>query len=292
MDRQAEQVTVALHIGAHKTATTHLQRSLLAAQDDLRDIGVQFHGPRSFRWGQPSLLQRFAIADKPSGPVKAIDPQAFDTLRDGAGRLILSEENFPGTFMNDKGRLRRPLYPDGPRRIAELVGRMPVDGADVFLAIRQPTRLLNSAFSQRLHAKRDVTLEKFLKRNAIELVDWVRLIDRLRRTPGVKSLTVWRYEDYAALFPQIIAGLAGPDAVARVKPLAETMHGGLSELAVTLLLADETISVEDAMTSCPVDDTNPRFDAFDADAHALGDEFYAAQLSQIDAMRDVTRLRP
>ncbi len=292
MDKQPDQTTVALHIGAHKTATTHLQRSLLAATDDLRQHGVQFHGPRSFRWGEPSLLQRFSIADGPKGPVQTVDAQAFDVLAQGARRLILSEENFAGTLMNDKGRLRRPLYPDGPRRIAELSARMPVDGIDLYLGIRHPTTLLNSAFSQRLHAKRDITLEKFLKRNAIELVDWVGLIARLRNLAGINSLTVWCYEDYAKLFDRIVAGLTGGLVPGGVPALAETMHGGLSELAVTLLLADDTISVADAMQSCPVDADNPRFDAFDAAAHALGQEFYAAQLAQIDAMQGVTRITP
>ncbi len=292
MDDTTAQPSVALHIGAHKTATTHLQRSLLAASDDLRGAGVQFHGPRSFRWGEPSLQDRFQIAQKPNGPVRAVDPLAFDLLRDGAQRLVLSEENFPGTLMNDRGRLRRPLYPDGPRRIAELAGRLPVDGVDLFLGIRHPTRLLNSAFSQRLHARRDITLETFIKRNAIELVDWVGLITRLKGIAGVNTLTVWCFEDYTALFPQIVAGLVGPHAAPLVAPLDETMHGGLSELAVTLLLADDTVSIKDAMRACPVDDGNPRFDAYDAEAHALGTEFYAAQLAQIDAMDGVTRLRP
>ncbi len=291
-DDSAGQVSVALHIGAHKTATTHLQRSLLDADTALRAEGVQFHGPRSFRWGEPSLLERFRIAGEPNGPVRAIDPRALAKLANGAERLILSEENFPGTLMNENGRLRRPLYPDGPRRIAELAVRMPEVPVDLYLSIRQPTALLNSAFSQRLHGRRDITLEDFLRRNAIALVDWVSLVTRLRAAPGVRTLTLWCYEDYTVLFPQIVTELTGGRAAGCVAPLPENMHGGLSELTVTLLLADDTITLEEAIAACPVDENNPKFDAFDAEAHALGREYYDAQLAQIDAMDGITRLRP
>ena len=107
MTDETRRTSVGLHLGAHKTATTHLQHSLLASQGVLNAFGVQVHGPRSFRWGKPSLLTRFGIAETPKSRPRKPHPIAFEELSQGARRLLLTEENFAGTLVNQRGRLRR-----------------------------------------------------------------------------------------------------------------------------------------------------------------------------------------
>ena len=58
-------LSICLHVGAHKTATTHLQNSLADAAMALAAVGVMFYGPRDFRWGKPTLQTRFGIGNRP-----------------------------------------------------------------------------------------------------------------------------------------------------------------------------------------------------------------------------------
>lgn len=287
----AHKTSVALHIGAHKTATTHLQKSLSDARPALQQAGVAYHGPESFRGDAPTLMHRFGIPHAPGAEGRPFRPTALHDLADGADRVILSEENFPGTLMNKRGRIRRPLYPDARRRITNLAERAGC-ALDVFLAIRQPTTFINSAFGQMMQSGTIVPLENFMRRNPIAMIDWAHLIGRLKDAPGVRSFTIWRYEDYRAVFPQVCAALTGQTDGPHIAPFANAVHRGLSVQAVEAMLHKDGLSHQDAKAAFPVGPAYPKFDAFDAEAHEVGQEFYDVQLSLIDAMDNVTRLRP
>ena len=286
-------LSIGLHVGVHKTATTHLQRSVatVPATQALDEAGVRFCGPRQFRWGAPSLFTRFGIPVRPHGKRAAADPAALDALCGDARRLVLSEENFIGTPGNRRGALHRPLYPDAARRVAALAAR--TGPLDLFVAIRQPSTWANSTFAQMLQGGTVVPVEQFILRNPLTGVDWVDLVDRLRGAAGVRSLTLWRYEDYRALFPQICTAMLGPVG-ARLRPLAGQAHPGMSAAAAQAILAGGALAPDavEAMARYPLSADHPKLDIYDAETHALSAEDYALQLARIDAMDGVVRLRP
>jgi hypothetical protein len=168
---------------------------------------------------------------------------------------------------------------------------------DVHLAVRRPTAFLNSAYCQMLLGGRVQPLKTYLKSHGIGTVDWVDLVSRLRAAPGVGAVTVWRYEDYSALFPQIVAGLVGQEAASLVTPRRRRINQGLSAPAVTQVLeqagagADEN-SARAARKALPVEDGHAPFDGFSEKEHATGDAAYARQIAAIAKMNGVTLLRP
>ncbi len=289
--------SVALHIGAHKTATTHLQRSFLDSAAALAAAGVQFHGPASFRGDNQTLTRRFGITPRPSESAQPMAADALSGLSRGAAHLILSEENFPATLGNRWGNVGMPLYADAPRRVRILAKRIAPASLDVFLAIRHPTTFLNSAYGQVLLAGRYVKPERFHEKNPLVGVDWADLVERLRATPGLRRLTVWRYEDYQTVFPQIAEAMAGPAAGPRVSPVETRVHQRLSALAVSKLAESVKYNqprpkVAVLQAAFPTGPDFPAFDVFDQASHDIGTDAYAAQIARIDAMADVTRLRP
>ncbi len=285
---------IVLHLGAHKTASTHLQRCLLADRATLSRAGVQVYGPPQLRGEHPTLLKRFDLPGAKSG---LGDPQGAlrDMLGDGH-RLVLSEENLVGSLLNRYGKMAEPMYPEAEKRIADLAAKTAPGGLDLCLSIRQPTHFLNSAYGQHLMSGGSLELKKFLWKNPPRIVDWFDFVRRLRATPGVGRLTVWRYEDYRGVFDQITRAMLG-DAAAHVKYLDGIVHQGVSQEAVaqieTLRDSGATGDFRTAVRgSFPVSIDNPAFNAFSVVEHTTSRVGYLLQCRKIAAVDGVDLLQP
>ncbi len=286
---------IVLHIGAHKTATTHLQRSILAARAPLAELGVQVYGPPQLRGDHPTLLRLF---DLPGSNDGLGDPEAVfaDMLR-GGRRLVLSEENVIGSLLNRYGKMPEPIYPDASLRIADLASKVAPQGIDVCLGIRQPTHFLSSAYGQHLMSGGTLPLKDFLWKNPPRIVDWAHLVTRVRETVGVRSLTVWKFEDYPAVFDQITETMLGIDGAALVRPLDRIVHQGISQEAAAQI---EKLHAEgkrsdfrnSTRAAYPVGPESPSFTAFGAIEHAASRVGYKLQLRKIAAMDGVHLIQP
>ena len=275
--------TTALHVGVHKTATTHLQQSIMAARPALAKQGVQFYGPTMLRENGQSLISRLD-----QGTVS-------DDLVQGAQRLVISEENFIGTLHVRDGAIPKPLYRNGPDRVADLAAKLAPNGLDVFLCLRDPAQFLSSAYSQVVMGGVVMPFEAFRAANPLDKVDWVYLLRRLNKVAGVKQITVWRYEDYAPLFDRICAQMLGIDGAVTSHP--KRVHQGLSGAAVDAMikwhLAGETGPLALlARETHPISTDVPAFDGFDAADHAASAEKYSHQFEQIARIPKVQILAP
>ena len=283
---------IVLHLGAHKTATTHLQHSLIAHRIPLWEDGIRTYMPPHLRGDDQSLEARFDLPI--NRKVTGAGPGAEEVragLIGNARRLLVSEENFIGVLQTRKGRVRLPLYPRARQRLTMLIPVLaPAQGVDLCLAIREPARFLNSAYGQVLMGGHAITPDVFKADNPLGAVDWVDVIARLRDTPGVNRLTVWRHEDYRDLFPAIAGVLLG-DTPVPVAPVGEVIHPGLSRDAVDHALGGAGDATA-ARARFPVGADHPPFDAFTAKERDLSREFYAAQIAEIAALPGVDLLRP
>lgn len=281
---------IALHVGAHKTATTHLQRSLSKQSDLLQDRGVRFFGPPYFRKGA-SLDVRFGL----QGDVSAPQAQAtFAQMAGDARRVIISEENFIGTMHNRFAQMAFPLYPGASDRIDALAAQIAPEGLDVFLGLRDPADYINSCYCQALIGGHKVILEEVKAHNRISAIDWPDLVARIRATKSVRKLIVWRYEDYSALFPAIMEQMVGRGC--GITPLEIRINSGLSQEAVARILMryadgkgrEAAVRARDRF---PVGPDHPPFDAFDPWERNSAAAQYTAQIAKIAAMDDVTLLK-
>jgi hypothetical protein len=290
-------ISIAFHIGAHKTATTHLQRSLRHARDALVEKGVRYYGPDSFRMPGRTIQGRFGFPFKASATPAKRTPQdelAF-LIKDGH-RLLLSEENFIGSLNHPRGLAVKDRYRGAGSRLGSLAQAIGQE-VDVCLALRRPTGFINAAYCQMLMSGQVMPIAAFQQRNPIGSVDWLDLVSRLRSTEGIGRLTVWRYEDYRVIFPQITAALVGDDAADLVAPVDRLIHPSLSAAAVAEVLQNTAILPLEEIGSAarktfPVEDGHDAFDGFHDDDHALGDAAYAKQINAIAQMSGVTLLQP
>jgi hypothetical protein len=294
MRSQSIPSTIVLHLGAHKTASTHLQRSIMAA---LPLDGVTFAGPRMLRGRGKSLPEQFGFPlDPDDAEVSDLTPHdALIELADGSDRLVLSEETFAGKMQRGWGRIPTPLYFTAPQRVekfAHIIAEAGGPQIDLCLGMRNPTDYLGSAYSQILNGNRVILPEKYRAKNPFTIVDWADYCTRLRATPGVRSLTVWRFEDYADLFAQICVAMAG---TAQITPLPDRIQQRLSEKAVAAILLARHLTgpefIHKAAQTFPIDPDNPPYDLYDARTHADSQAFYAEQCAAIAAMPAVTFLQ-
>jgi|GEM_PF-305403 len=289
--------SIAFHVGAHKTATSHLQRSLLLASDQLIDAGVRYYGPEHFRLPGRTISALFGLRPRRGAGRSKRSPQdQLALMRKSAQRLVFSEENFIGTLANPRRQRIEMYYPRAEikvSRLAQALGR-PID---VFLGIRNPAPFLNSVYSQQLLGGKILPLEEFLKLSPVESVDWVGLVQRLRAVPEVNNLVVWTYEEYNAVFDDVCAALCGADVRSSVSPIEGRINPRLSTEAVAETLVQHDLGEEGdlaqvARKKFPVESGHKRFDGFSVDQHAAATQAYEAQIEAISALEGVTMLSP
>ncbi|MEJ6399325.1 hypothetical protein [Yoonia sp. 208BN28-4] len=297
MVKSSSHPQIVLHLGAHKTASTHLQLSLREAGNILQDAGVRFYGPESLRKLGHTLAERFGFPFDPTRARDDTDPLAeLERMADGAGRIVFSEENFAGNFQRGWGKVPLPLYPQAPERITKLsraLGRK----IDVCIAVRHPSDFLASIYSQILLSGKDVTPDEFLVRNMPSEVDWSNYIADLRQAEGTGALTVWRYEDYGVQFNTICTALVGEKAGPQIAPVEDRAMPRLSEAAVGAVLSQRVLGnekrpVRDIAIELPATPDNPPFELFDPDLRSVADDYYMAQVAAIGETPGVTLLRP
>ena len=112
-----------IHIGAHKTATTHVQETLAAMRPVLRRARGRLHpepgaAPERLRRRRSGSRQTWNRVPPLRGPmVRRVVARHLDPLRAGPATLVLSEEKLIG---GSQQIFAEPIYPRMQRIIALL----------------------------------------------------------------------------------------------------------------------------------------------------------------------------
>jgi len=286
---------VSLHLGAHKTATTHLQRSLSRAHRRLSQHGVALHVAEKLRTQGiiiPPNVQEFATPDQ-----IAKWRVHFAAAAEGFEKLIVSDENLLGAHHRPGLPPNLKMYKTAAARLDVLQQVFAGTETRVFLAVRNPTDYLESSFSQSLIHGRWAPVEKFLQSAPVSSILWAPIVRGLaQRLP----VTLWRYEDYSQIFTKIIAEMALPDLADRVKPAGEKHQVGLSIKAAEMILANNVLravrsraeyalAVRDMF---PPENDNDKFRFYDHQSRMEAMTSYEHDIEEMKTIPNVTFLRP
>ncbi|RDC73717.1 hypothetical protein DLJ49_06260 [Rhodovulum sp. 12E13] len=198
-----------VHVGAHKTATTHFQALLSAAraQADAADVALLLQD----RLRQPAVALRMC----PKGwrglrrrlRLRLRTVRRLRAAVEGAGRVAASEENFLG-FPEDL--LHGTFYPDlsGLDFVRRLAGP---DRLSLYISIRGYDGLMASTLFELMRSTPDARAR--WEHGVALLVEgdggWPDLMRRIeRRVPGAR-LHFWCQERYAADPAGIVAAFLG-----------------------------------------------------------------------------------
>jgi hypothetical protein len=290
---------IRLHLGAHKTASTHLQKALASATGGARS--VCYLGPSEMR--SPDIAAEALAAHGPSDPLGAEAAAAIRTRMTGAGHVLISEENILGTAHAPAMLREARFYPRAATRVANIVAGIARDGHSVtpvqlYLAVRDPAGFLVSAYCQRLYAGQVLSFEAFLGGLAPDALNWSDLVERLLTVPGVAGCVIWRYEDYASLLPRIGQALLPAECVARYRPGRNVVHPGLSAAAHAWVMAQADAGkphaglAREARNRWPKTANAQPFAPFGQDALRASATSYRADIAAIAELPGVTWLRP
>lgn len=289
--------SISLHIGAHKTASSHLQNVLYKNRGLLAQADIRIYGPRYLRMPGRNLAAMFGTSWSENAAPRRKPQRQLKFLAKGRKHMVLSEENLVGNLADPKGRTVMPLYPSAESRLQELVSKWAPVETDLFLAVRDPTAFLASAYSQAMFGGLHIRPRQFRLKNDWRSVDWAEYVDRLRSVTGLSNIYVWRQEDYDQSQQQIIAKLLRWDTGDALQIIDKHVHRGLSVSAVqqTLGAASQGQTgtlARDARRAFPVGDTHKLFDLFSESAKRKSRDIYADQIARIEKMEGVTVLRP
>jgi len=266
-----------VHLGAHKTASTHFQKALYKHREPLRAAGIDFVRP---------VELRAALAPEPGRLLlpwrtRARLEQALADLATGAPTLAISEENLIGQI--------RDLFDARPYRnldrrlapLARFAGDRPLT---LFLAIRPFDRLWASAHAEALrHHPHDPHRIDRLRRIArTGPPRWTDVVARLRRACPRATLRVWRYDDHEAHWREIAAAFLGAD-VGRIPAVARPRRSPSAEgVRLAERAAGRRGEVAAIYAAHPAGSAEP-FAPFDAAETAALRDAYAADLAALSA---------
>lgn len=286
----APEPVLRLHLGAHKTASTHVQTRLAAMRDALAADDRAFLPLRALR---DMRLRTLARRDPrawfgPSGLAWAVRARLAPHLPDGARTLILSDEDFLG-FADEA--LAAPSYPAAERRLRPLRALAAGRPTRLFLAVRSWDGYAPSAYAQLLRsAHRPGGFDAIRRRMMREPPDWAGLAARLLRLFPAADLVVWRYEDYRLNERAILAEIIGADPGPAPDLPAPGHTRGASAPAIAAAEAlDPALPVETRRARVAAIFADPAhagapFAPFDVEERAALQALYARQLQTIASM--------
>ncbi len=232
-----EPLRIIVHLGAHKTASTHLQQALGRARTALAARGVALFLPEDLRRDGLRLTGCIA-APREDGGHAAMIRNAFAEAARGARALLISEENILGTAHNPAMIAREQFYPEAQARLARLAALLPSGEVTMALALRDPAGFLVSAYSQRLLAGTIESFEDFRGGLDPASLSWADLVARLQGAMPQSRMLLWRYEDYPGIAGPALTAMLGEEAARQVQPGAGRAHQGLSAPAHEALMEE------------------------------------------------------
>lgn len=273
-----------LHVGAHKTATTHLQRTLELHRGVLAGRGIDYLPTRELR---SALAAERAGLGRLRGRASACR-RAVERLRHEAPVLAISDENL-------LGGVGAAFACDPYARMEGIAGAFArgvvAKRTAIFLGIRAFDRFWASCYVEALRTGRPPDLDALgaLARGA---PTWLGVCRRLRRIWPTAQLTVWRYEDYNAR--RMASAFLGSDPgklapvgrqARRASPSAEGVRA-----AAAVDWRDKR-RIAEIFAAHPAADGEP-FSPFDAGETARLRAAYARDVEALLSSPDVSLLTP
>ena len=199
-----------IHIGAHKTATTHLQEILAARRGALSEAGIH-HPDMRGNWLLECTLERgknWRKRLKVSRWLRARLAVAQMESETALPTLLVSHEQIIDDI---RGLFADSYYPDAGRRLGDLMSALRGREVTLFLSLRSHAPLLPSAYCQCLRTGRwDIPPLDDLERWALSSrATWTDLVRRLRRACPRARLVAWKFEDYLEDPPRFLDLVTG-----------------------------------------------------------------------------------
>jgi hypothetical protein len=177
-----------LHVGAHKTGSTLIQRSLLEMRPALRQRGVRVVTHMDDAWDEAGLGDiipaLFADEATPEGTRRLAD--ALRAWSEDAETLLVSSEMLMGPSLVDR---RETFYGRAPQS-AHMLREAARGDCRVVIHIRDQAGYLDSVYRHKVQNGYAVPFDEWLATVDLDLLSWAPAIEAHRREFGADRVTV------------------------------------------------------------------------------------------------------
>lgn len=283
-----------LHLGAHKTASTHFNRMLRKNSHLTDQYDVAVPKKDDIR----TLVTRQLAEGGELLRVRSSKKKALKTLLDGHKTLFLSDENILGT----PNRLFQDglMYPMAAKRLRRALKFVRGSEVELMLAVRAPTTFVTSSYGEAMRAYGFQEFDDYVGDTPLTAMRWGKLIRRLMRVAPELNVTVWTYENYRETLPRLMRMALGlpEDAELEYRDIENVVRPGLSQRAIdeirkmceTLSDAPEQATMEEVVKAFPKSDEFPAPKPWSDEQASQLEKMYRKDLRQIAEMERVTFL--
>jgi hypothetical protein len=271
---------ILLHIGAHKTATSYMQKKLALNADLLARRGFHYDPLETFRKGFTLLLNEETRRE--NDYVKLLNGKAKSMS------LLISEENIMGV----PGDLPREhkYYIRARERLARTAELFHTATPEIFLSLREYAGFAVSMYSEYIRHQKYLPFAEYRAIFEASNFNWLSVIDDIyAAVPGAK-LTLWDFSDFRAIEKQVFQAMLGFDPDIFENPIGPVRES-FSDVAIRAievlsgaLKHDEVKKLVNPIArNLPKGDQYPAFDPIDGEAKASLKAQYKADLASIAA---------
>lgn len=185
---------VTFWLGAHKTGTTFLQKTLWESRDALVAKGV---GYEELEAGRNRFMRPLLAPDSFIGP---LTPGALFTR--GSEQTLVFDENIIGLVQ--QALSNRRLYPLAIDRLNQFVAHTGLEPDEIVFGIRSFDGYLPSLYCETLKATPFKPFNRFLRRLPVK-PSWTELIQRLQTRFPRAQMRVYQYEQLRGNETQLLS---------------------------------------------------------------------------------------
>lgn len=292
----AQTPRIVLHLGAHKTASTHFARTLRRSEAAVKHFSLSVPEKQRVR----DLLTRRIPQVRPSEPLADDLLDVAAKLTDDRDMAYLCEENVLGTTLRIFAEGQ--IYPRAERRLRRALHLLGDARVELMMAIRHPASFAVSSYGEtvRFHGYRP--FEDFMGSCGPENIRWAPLVRRLLRAANGRRMILWRFEDYTSLVPDLLCHVADTSRAdaPMFRKLRRIVRPGLSQRAVeeiqSLCLGENAApsakQFEKIVRSFPKSEDWPPPNPWTAEQLSQMDANYAVDVAALRSMRNVEFFGP
>lgn len=263
---QGSGLEVVIHFGAHKTATTFLQKFLKGERAELRRQGV---GYIPLDLSRAMVLPFIVRATRGAASPAQTDADMFrgmimESVEEPADaapvrRLVISDENLAGPALAILNKAE--LYPTAPDRLRALVNQFPGTRLKLMLCIRDYADFIPSVYCELLRRHKLAPLMKMLNRHDDMVLSWPTYLSAIAAALPECEVHYWAYEDFVRSPADVTEAMTGVRLGAIESAISRQVRTSLTSKAVRILQAVRQHVTDDEhkrLAECLVD--HMRFD--------------------------------
>jgi len=258
---------IKLHIGAHKTATTYMQRLLETNRSLLlkEKIHLSIHSNPRKTW----MYDLLSCADEEK---KNSDISSIINEKPEEGLWLISDEDISGTSYQLK--LFPHIYPKLQKRLSCFKNIFPNDIIEIYFSIRSYENYYRSTYLEVVRNKGYMPFTDYYNEEHYKDNSWVKVIEQMVSVIPESQITLWCYEDFSQLLPVILSKFTETNLVNEVMrnyPPETLTRPSLSSTAIDILSKMDKLDnkilerkrIETIIEKYPLNKDNPPFVAFD-----------------------------